>query len=116
MGGGGSQVKEQLIMEAYNWVNASLTVTVRNVGSSAVTIAAIYVGGTSTRSSCELAVGQPIALGASLSAENLAIRARVSDSHHRTGAFPLLATLLILAVVISASMLIFVWTLGVTGN
>ncbi len=47
MGSGGSQVKEQLIMEAYNWNTlTSLTFTLRNVGSSAVTVAAVYVGGT----------------------------------------------------------------------
>lgn len=46
MGGGGSQVKEQLIMEAYSWPSGlSLTVTVRNVGSSSVTIASTYVNG-----------------------------------------------------------------------
>jgi flagellin-like protein len=44
MGGGGSQVKEQLILEAYKW-NVTLTATLRNVGSSAVEIAAWYVGG-----------------------------------------------------------------------
>ncbi len=47
MGSGGSQVKEQLIMEAYNWNAAtSLTFTLRNVGSSAVTVASVYLGGT----------------------------------------------------------------------
>ncbi len=47
MGGGGSQVKEQLIMEAYNWPpgTSAFTVTLRNVGSSAVTLANLYVGG-----------------------------------------------------------------------
>lgn len=47
MGGGGSQLREQLIMEAYNWPtgSATFTVTFRNVGSIAVTIDAIYVGG-----------------------------------------------------------------------
>jgi len=48
MGGGGSQVKEQLIIEAYNWNSpASLVLNVRNVGSASVTISKIYVGGTS---------------------------------------------------------------------
>ena len=46
MGGGGAQVKEQLIMEAYDWTNtASLKLYLRNVGSTAVSVAAIYVGG-----------------------------------------------------------------------
>jgi len=48
MGGGGSQVKEQLIIEAYNWNNpGSLVLNIRNVGSASVTISKIYVGGTS---------------------------------------------------------------------
>jgi len=46
MGGGGAQVKEQLIMEAYDWTNtASLTLHLRNVGSTEVKVAQIYVGG-----------------------------------------------------------------------
>jgi len=46
MGGGGAQVKEQLILEAYNWATpANLDVYLRNVGSSDVVVAAIYVGG-----------------------------------------------------------------------
>jgi flagellin-like protein len=46
MGGGGSQVKEQVILEAYAWPStASLDLYLRNVGSSDVHIAAIYVGG-----------------------------------------------------------------------
>ena len=48
MGGGGSQVKEQLIIEAYNWNNpASLVLSIRNVGSASVTIDKIYVAGSS---------------------------------------------------------------------
>jgi len=51
MGGGGAQVKEQLVIEAYDWTNtASLKLYLRNVGSTAVSIAAIYVGGTATTS------------------------------------------------------------------
>jgi len=48
MGGGGAQVKEQVILEAYGWATAAgpLDLYLRNVGSSDVTIAAIYVGGT----------------------------------------------------------------------
>jgi len=46
MGGGGAQVKEQLILEAYNWGTAgSLDLYLRNVGSSDVVVAAVYVGG-----------------------------------------------------------------------
>ena len=48
MGGGGSQVKEQLIIEAYNWNDpGSLVLNIRNVGSASVAISKIYVGGTS---------------------------------------------------------------------
>ncbi len=47
MGGGGSQVKEQLIMEAYDWsTSTTLRFTLRNVGSSVVTVASVYLGGT----------------------------------------------------------------------
>jgi len=45
MGGGGAQVKEQLIMEAYSWTGSNLVLNLRNVGSTAVKVAAIYVGG-----------------------------------------------------------------------
>lgn len=72
MGGGGSQVKEQLIMEAYNWPAGtnSFTVTLRNVGSSSVTLGNIYVGGTlATGLSGAIAVGTTlpgtVAVGAS---------------------------------------------------
>ncbi len=47
MGGGGSQTREQLILEAYSWTGASLAFTVRNVGSATVTVASIYLGGSS---------------------------------------------------------------------
>jgi len=47
MGGGGAQVKEQVILEAYQWISSGdLTVFLRNVGSSDVKVVAIYVGGT----------------------------------------------------------------------
>jgi len=47
MGGGGAQVKEQVILEAYDWSTSSaLKLYLRNVGSTDVEIAAIYVGGT----------------------------------------------------------------------
>ena len=48
MGGGGSQVKEQLIVEAYSWPAAgTFTLNLRNTGSSSVIVDKIYVGGTS---------------------------------------------------------------------
>jgi len=48
MGGGGSQVKEQLIVEAYSWLTAgTLTLNLRNTGSSSVTVDKVYVAGTS---------------------------------------------------------------------
>ena len=51
MGGGGAQVKEQLIIEAYDWTGGTLDITLRNVGSTKVTVDAIYVGGTAMTSS-----------------------------------------------------------------
>jgi hypothetical protein len=45
MGGGGSQTKEQLILEAYNWNSTSLKATLRNVGSATVQIASWYISG-----------------------------------------------------------------------
>jgi len=46
MGTGGAQTKEQLILEAYDFKALSaLQLTIRNVGSSSVTIAAIYLEG-----------------------------------------------------------------------
>jgi len=65
MGSGGSQVKEQLIMEAYKWNSTTLSVTVRNVGSSSVTIAATYVGGNSATFGGGLAANSPINVGSS---------------------------------------------------
>jgi len=47
MGGGGAQVKEQVILEAFVWTDPTkITLYLRNVGSSEVHVAAIYVGGT----------------------------------------------------------------------
>ncbi len=61
MGGGGSQVKQQVIMEAYNWSNStSLTFTLRNVGSSSVTVSAVYLSGTLISST---SLSQVIAIG-----------------------------------------------------
>lgn len=47
MGTGGSQTKEQLIVENYNWkaADGTLSFVLRNVGSSKVTIAAAYLEG-----------------------------------------------------------------------
>jgi len=47
MGTGGSQTKEQLILEAYDWRGADVLFTLRNVGSSSVTVAAVYLEGSS---------------------------------------------------------------------
>jgi flagellin-like protein len=45
-GGGGQQVKEQVIAEAYNWLTpGSLILQIRNVGTSGVTIASVYING-----------------------------------------------------------------------
>lgn len=46
-GGGGQQVKEQLIMDAYKWPgpSAQITMYVRNVGNAEVILDAVYVGG-----------------------------------------------------------------------
>ena len=46
MGGGGAQVKEQLILEAYSWPAGTLTLFLRNVGSTDVKVVEVYVGGT----------------------------------------------------------------------
>jgi len=45
MGGGGAQVKEQLTVESYNWTTPNPDIYVRNVGSSAITVASIYLAG-----------------------------------------------------------------------
>jgi len=60
MGGGGAQVKEQLIVEAYSWPSPGTTLTLylRNTGSSAVTVQKVYVGGTpGTVSETDIPVG-----------------------------------------------------------
>ena len=51
-GTGGQQVKEQIIMDAYNWqgTGGTMTLYLRNVGSSQVVVDAIYVGGASAAS------------------------------------------------------------------
>ncbi len=57
MGGGGAQVKEQVILEAYDWPgSASLKLYLRNVGSSPVKVVAIYVGGTQNTVAIDIAV------------------------------------------------------------
>jgi flagellin-like protein len=46
MGTGGTQTKEQLILEAYDWKSTgTISLVFRNVGSTEVTIAAIYLEG-----------------------------------------------------------------------
>ena len=46
-GGGGQQTKQQLIMEAYNWLTpgTSLIMTVRNVGTANIAVADVFVNG-----------------------------------------------------------------------
>jgi flagellin-like protein len=45
-GGGGQQVKQQLILEAYNWGTlASPILTMRNVGTAGITVADVFVNG-----------------------------------------------------------------------
>ncbi len=57
MGGGGSQTREQLILEAYSWTaGGTLTFTVRNVGSATVTVASMYLGGTALTTGAALTV------------------------------------------------------------
>jgi len=57
MGGGGAQVKEQVIIEAYEWPSSgALKLYLRNVGAADVKIVAIYVGGTSNTQSLSIAV------------------------------------------------------------
>jgi len=43
-GGGGQQVKQQLILEAYDWTT-TLKLSLRNVGTAPVVIADVFVGG-----------------------------------------------------------------------
>ncbi len=66
MGGGGSQVRQQLIMEAYNWTNAtSLAFTLRNVGSASATVSSVYLAGTLVSPT---SLSQPMAIGATWTA------------------------------------------------
>jgi flagellin-like protein len=47
---GGSQTKQQLVLEAYNWVSSpSLTLNLRNVGSAAIAVSSadVFVNGIS---------------------------------------------------------------------
>ena len=53
--GGGQQVREQVIMDAYDWKTATLTLYIRNVGSQDVTIAAIYIEGVQA-TTCAVAI------------------------------------------------------------
>lgn len=45
MGGGGSQLNEQLILESYDWTSATPKVVVRNVGVKTSTISTAYLSG-----------------------------------------------------------------------
>jgi len=48
MGGGGAQVKEQLILEAYDWTTlATPKLYLRNVGSAPCKVVMVYIGGSS---------------------------------------------------------------------
>ncbi len=63
MGGGGSQTRQQLILESYNWQGSSLTFSIRNVGSATVTVASVYLGGnalaTNLASTVSIGTAQP---------------------------------------------------------
>ena len=50
--GGGQQVREQVILDSYRWnaTSSTMTLYLRNVGSSVVVLDAIYVGGTQVAS------------------------------------------------------------------
>ena len=65
---GGQQVKQQVIMEAYNWGTAtSLVMTLRNVGPSQITFADWFVNGiapSSVAGSC-VGAGVQLAVGTS---------------------------------------------------
>jgi len=43
--GGGSQTREQIELDAYNWTTTTLYLHLRNVGASDVTVDAVYIGG-----------------------------------------------------------------------
>ena len=43
--GGGSQTREQIELDAYNWKTADLILYLRNVGASDVVVDAVYVAG-----------------------------------------------------------------------
>ena len=54
MGGGGAQVKEQLILEAYDWGTLNTPkLYLRNVGSAPCTVVMVYIGGSSAWSGNE---------------------------------------------------------------
>ncbi len=63
-GGGGQQVKDQLILEAYSWPLATgLTLTVRNVGTAPVTVADIFVNGVAQTTPTLVDVGSGLGCG-----------------------------------------------------
>ncbi len=56
--GGGEQVKEQLMMEAYDWTaTGTLKIHLRNVGTTEVVVAAVYVEGVSNTMSKVVSIG-----------------------------------------------------------
>ena len=56
-GSGGQQVKEQIILDAYNWQSGgTMTIYMRNVGASQVIVDSVYVGGASATSNLNLAL------------------------------------------------------------
>jgi archaellum component FlaF (FlaF/FlaG flagellin family) len=63
MGTGGTQTKEQLILEAYDWkTTGTISLIFRNVGSSQVSIAAIYLEGVTLGASAS-----PVAIAGTMS-------------------------------------------------
>ncbi|MEM3382117.1 MAG: archaellin/type IV pilin N-terminal domain-containing protein [Candidatus Bathyarchaeia archaeon] len=69
--GGGQQLKEQVILEAYNWKTTStLELYLRNVGNSEVVVDAVYVSGQSytlTTGSSLSVQGPPVKISITLS-------------------------------------------------
>jgi len=68
--GGGQQTKEQLIMEAYNWLVPAgpLTLTLRNVGPSTVQFADVFINGAiqaTPTGSCYAGATPTLAVGSS---------------------------------------------------
>lgn len=59
-GGGGQQVKQQLIMSAYNWNTLNSPVlTIRNVGTAGVTVGDVFVNGVASTWALSVPAGAP---------------------------------------------------------